>query len=54
MFLYLLNIFANAVPKSKQKIKNYNSILAIVNHRNWLDNLPPLTAKLEVTLEITT
>ena len=43
IFLYLLNIFANAAPKLKQKnIKNYGSILAIVNHRNWLDDSPPL------------
>ena len=31
-------------PKIKTKnIKNYSSILAIVNHRNWLDDSPPLT-----------
>ena len=24
-------------------MKNYSSILAIVNHRNWLDDSPPLT-----------
>ena len=41
IFLYLLNIFANAAPKSKT-IKNYSSILAIVNHRNWPDDSPPL------------
>ena len=35
MFLYLLNIFATAVPKLKQN-------LAIVNHWNWLDDSPPL------------
>ena len=30
-------------PKIKAKnIKNYSSILAIVNHRNWLDDSPPL------------
>ena len=30
-------------PKIKTKnIKNHNSILAIVNHRNWLDDSPPL------------
>ena len=33
-------------PKIKTKnIKNYSSILAIVNHRNWLDDSPPLNAK---------
>ena len=34
----------NRSPKIKAKnIKNYSSILAIVNHRNWLDDSPPLT-----------
>ena len=34
----------NRNPKIKTKnIKNYSSILAIVNHRNWLDDSPPLT-----------
>ena len=29
-------------PKIKTKnIKNYSSILAIVNHRDWLDDSPP-------------
>ena len=37
--MYLLNIFATAVPKLKQKI---SKILAIVNHRNWLNDSPPL------------
>ena len=31
-------------PKIKTKnIKNYSLILAIVNHRNWLDDSPPLS-----------
>ena len=35
----------NCSPKIKTKnIKNYSSILAIVNHRNWLDDSPPLIA----------
>ena len=43
IFLYLLNIFATRSPKIKTKnIKNYSLILAIVNHWNWLDDLPPL------------
>ena len=34
----------NRSPKIKTKnIKNYSSILAIVNHRNWPDDSPPLT-----------
>ena len=32
-------------PKIQTKnIKNYSSILAIVNHRNWLDDSPPLNS----------
>ena len=43
IFLYLLNAFANAQPQIKAKIfKNCISILAIVNYRNWLDDLLPL------------
>ena len=31
-------------PKIKTKnIKNYSTILAIVNHRNWLEDSPPLS-----------
>ena len=38
--------FCNCSLKTKTKnIKNYSSILAIVNHRNWLDDLPPLGQK---------
>ena len=49
IFLYLLNIFATAAPKLKQKnIKNYSSILSIVDHRNWLDDSPPLNNDLTV------
>ena len=37
----------NRSPKIKTKnIKNYSSNLAIVNHRNWLDDSPPLNNKL--------
>ena len=32
----------NRSPKIKTKnMKNYSPILAIVNHRNWLDDSPP-------------
>ena len=35
-------------PKIKTKnIKNYSSILAIVKHRNWLNDSPPLNASLK-------
>ena len=36
--------FCNRSPQIETKnIKNYSSILAIVNHRDWLDDSPPLT-----------
>ena len=28
--------------EEEEDIKNYSSVLAIVNHRNWLDDSPPL------------
>ena len=34
----------NRNPQIKTKnIKHYGSILAVVNHRNWLDDSPPLS-----------
>ena len=40
-------------PKIKTKnIKNYSSILAIVNHRNWLDDSPPLTRVCQVAWKL--
>ena len=43
--------FCNRSHKIKTKnIKNYSSILAIVNHRNLLDDLPPLTLTLILAL----
>ena len=39
-----IEYLCNCSPKINTKnIKNYGSILAIVNHRNWLDDSPPLT-----------
>ena len=38
----------NHSPKIKTKnIKNYGSILAIVNHRNWLDDSPSLRLQIQ-------
>ena len=52
--LYLLNIFATAGPKSEQKIfKNYISIIAMVNDRNWLKASPPLRLKSNLLLSRT-
>ena len=36
----------------KYGIKSYSSILAIVNHRNWLDDSPPLIAERQETVNI--
>ena len=41
--LVFVEYLCNRSPKIKTKnIKNYSSIFAIVNHRNWLDDSPPL------------
>ena len=46
IFLYLLNIFVTAVPKSKQKnFQNFVAILTIVDYRNRLDVSPSLKIK---------
>ena len=43
----------NRSPKIKTKnIKKYSSILAIVNHRNWLYDSPPLKIEDLYTLEV--
>ena len=42
-FFVFVEYLSNRSPKIKTKnIKNYSSILAIVNHRNWLHDSPPL------------
>ena len=52
IFLYLLNIFATAPSKLKKNIKNYSSILAIVNHRNWLNDSLPLSSGTQFRLKL--
>ena len=45
-FFVFVEYLCKRSPKTETKnIKNYSSILAIVNHRNWLDGSPPLTKK---------
>ena len=42
LFVFI-EYLCNRSPKIKTKnIKNYSSILAILNRRNWLDDSPPL------------
>ena len=39
----------NCSLKIKTKnIKNYSLILAIINHRNWLDDSPPVKIKMVI------
>ena len=46
-FFVFVEYLCKRSPKIKTKnIKNYSSILAIVNHRNWLDDSPPLVLKI--------
>ena len=43
IFFVFVEYLCNCSPKIKTKnIKNYSSVLAIVNHRNWLDDSLPL------------
>ena len=43
IFCTVVEYLCNRSSKIKTKhIKNYSLILAIVNHRNWLDDSPPL------------
>ena len=45
LFVFVEYLY-NRSPKIETKnIKNYSSILAIVNYRNWLDDSPPLRKK---------
>ena len=41
---YLCNCSLKITTKN---FKNYSSILAIINHRNWLDDSPPLRLGLD-------
>ena len=48
--IVFVEYLCNRTPKIKTKnIKNYSSILAIVNHRNWLDDLPPLNLRKNIS-----
>ena len=43
----------NRSPKIETKnMKNYSSILATANHRNWLDDSPPLMSGLPIKIMI--
>ena len=45
-FFVFAEYLCNRSPKIKTKnIKNYSSILAMVNHWNWLDDSPPLNLR---------
>ena len=51
LFVFVEHL-CNRSPKLKTKnIKNYSSILAIVNHWNWLDDSPPLSTGWHGTLQ---
>ena len=44
-YLFVLaEYLCNRSPKIKKNIKNYSLILTAVNHRNWLDDSPPLSS----------
>ena len=43
LFVFVEYLCNCSLKINTKNIKNYRSILAIVNHRNWLDDSPPLT-----------
>ena len=46
IFFVFVEYLCKRCPNIKTKnIENYSSVLAIVNHRNWLDDSPPLSPK---------
>ena len=42
LFVFVEYLCKRSSKIKTKNIKNYSSILAIVNHRNWLDDSPPL------------
>ena len=42
LFVFVEYLCDRSSKIETKNTKNYSSILAIVNHRNWLDDLPPL------------
>ena len=43
LFVFVEYLCNRSTKIKTKSIKNYSSILAIVNHRNWLDDSPPLS-----------
>ena len=46
LFVFVEYLRNRSLKIKTKNIKNYRSILAIVNHRHWLDDSPPLKPKL--------
>ena len=44
LFAFVEYLSNRSLKIKTKNIINYSSILAIVNHQNWLDNSPPLSA----------
>ena len=42
LFVFVEYLCKRSLKIKTKNIKKYSSILAIVNHRNWLDDSPPL------------
>ena len=51
LFIFVEYLCKRSLKIKTKNIKNYNSILAIVNHRNWLDDSPPLTKQVKKSLD---
>ena len=46
LFVFVEYLCNRSLKIKTKNIKNYSSILAIINHRNWLDDSPSLGQKL--------
>ena len=50
LFVFVEYLCNRSTKIETKNIKNYSSILAIVDHRNWLDDSPPLSLQFQVAV----
>ena len=53
LFVFVEYLSNRSLKIKTKNIKNYSSILAIVNHCNWMDDSPPLRAHIGCLLQPT-
>ena len=54
LFVFVEYLCNRSLKITTKNIKNYKSILAIINYRNWLDNSPPLSFILRMKICLVT